>query len=130
MPRVTGGAVIRKRLKIIQRNTRAAISSELDDTAKDLLAVPILLAPQLTGAPIKSGGIDSESGKDFTRRSVFYTEDYAVIQHEGFFNPGPVTATKAGAGRKYLQRPFNAARREIPARIGRAVERSLRLTLR
>lgn len=127
---VRGRAVIKKRLGLIRRNVRDAVAAELDDIAEDLLNASRALAPQLTGQMILTSGIDSDDSDDSLRRSVFYVETYAPIQHEGFFDPGPVTAQKPGAGRKYLQRPYNRMRPGIPKRLGRAVERALRNSLR
>ena len=127
---VRGRKVIKKRLGLIRRNVRDALAAELDDIADDLLDASRALAPQLTGLMILTAGTDKDDSGETLRRSVFYSEDYAPIQHEGFFNPGPVTASKPGAGRKFLQRPYNQMRPGIPKRLGRAVERALRNSLR
>lgn len=130
MARLEGAAVVKKRLRLIRVNVAEAIEAELDDAANELLRDSRDLAPQLTGEMIRESGVDSDDRKDVFRRSVFYNLDYSVKQHEGFFNPGPVTSTKPGAGRKYLQRPFDAQKRQLIKRLGRQVERAIRLSLR
>ncbi len=130
MAEVKGGDAIRRRLRLISKNVVSFIGAEMDDIAQEILEESRRNAPQLTGRMIATAGWDKEDFADAFRRSVFYREDYAVFQHEGFFNPGPITATKPNAGRKFLQRAYTARVRGLPARIGRAVERSLRVSLR
>ncbi len=127
---VQGRRLIERRLGLIQRNVRDAVEAELDDIAEEILERSRELAPQLTGQMILTAGVGRDDTPTRIRRSVFYLEDYAPIQHEGVFNPGPVTAAKAGAGRKFLQRAYNAQRPSIAKRVGRAIERALRTSLR
>lgn len=130
MATVTGGKAIRNRLGLIEKNVRRQISDELDDIAQEILVESRRLAPQLTGRMIASSGTDKDDRPQRFRRSIFYDIDYAVFQHEGFFQPGPVTIAKDGAGRKFLQRPYEKKRRDLIRRIGVATERGLRVSLR
>lgn len=136
MARVGGRKVIVQRLAIIRRNVLAELQDELDDQAQDLLEESQRRAPQLTGALVLTAGTDSEDNRASgrLRRTVFYREEYAIYQHEGYFNPGPISTEKLGGsfaiGRKYLQRPFDELAPGFKKRSAVAVERALRLTLR
>ena len=135
MAAVEGGAAIRRRLRIISKNVGRFIDDEMDDIAQEILAESRKLAPQDTGKMISTAGWDKDDTLESFRRSVFYKEDYAPIQHEGLIRgrpiqPGPGTRSKPGAGRKFLQRAYNAKVRDIPRRVGKAVERGLRVSLR
>lgn len=127
---VHGGPAIRRRMKRIRRNVNDAISDKMDEIADELLQESRDLAPQLTGKMIATAGTDKADARDSFKRTVFYTEPYAIYQHEGHFNPGPITATKTGAGRKFLQRPFDAKKRDMILRISREIERAIRVTVR
>ncbi len=130
--KLTGADALRKRLKVLDRNVFDALSDEMDDIANDLLRKSNDMAPQLTGKMIATSDTDSANQRRAGKlsRSVFYTVEYAIYQHEGNFNPGPVTAGKPGAGRKFLQRPFEQNKQAYTERIARSVQRTLRQTLR
>ena len=127
---VTGEKAILRRLDRIQAAVREAVEEELNDIAEDVLSNSRDICPQLTGRLIRSAGVDSADREDIFVRSVFYDTPYAVIQHEGNFNPGPITAQKPDAGRKYLQRAYEAMRPTMVKRIGNRTEQALRLVLR
>lgn len=127
---LTGDDVVIKKLERIRAGVNAAVKEELSDIANDILSDSRDIAPQLTGLLIASSGVDTGDRRDRFARSIFYDTPYAVIQHEGVFNPGPITVQKPGAGRKYLQRAYEARRPQMVNRLGKAVERALRLALR
>jgi hypothetical protein len=129
---VEGADVIAKRFRLLARGVTEAIEDEMNDVAEELLSDSRDLSPQLTGALIASSGVDSLDRRrdgEFIR-SIFYDTPYAVAQHEGSFNPGPITRQKPGAGRKYLQRAYDAKKRKIIERIGRRTEQAMRFVLR
>ena len=125
-------AAIKRRLGLIQRNVRDALNGAMDDAAEEVLSLSNDLAPQDSGDMIdpENAGVDKETTRDTFRRSVFYLLAYAVWQHEEFFNPGLTTAAKPRAGRKFLQRAFNERGSILITKIGREIERTLRITLR
>ena len=125
-----GKEVVQRRLRIIQRNVNDAIAEAMDDFATDIHVLSNDLAPQLSGEMIRQSGTDSDDSGNRFRRSVFYSLGYAVWQHEEVFNPGPITVTKPGAGRKFLQRAFDRNVQKGIRNVGRAIGRSLRITLR
>ena len=127
---VTGGDIIRRRLRVIRRAVNEAIETGMDDLAKDILSMSRDLAPQLTGLMIRTSGVDDDDSRDRFRRSIFYEQPYAIWQHEEFFNPGPITSAKPGAGPKFLSRAFNFHAQRGITNIGRRVQRSLRAVLR
>lgn len=129
---VTGVDVIKQNLARIQKAVSEALQEEITDIAEEILSDSRDICPQLTGALIASADIDEEDSLLFGvfKRSIFYDTPYAIKQHEGDFNPGPITRQKPGAGRKYLQRAFDAKKRQAVARIGRRTEQTLRLVLR
>ena len=129
---VTGGAAIKLRLALIRRNVNDAVEGGMDDLSKRILSKSRNFAPQLTGRMIRESDVaslDSRSLGTF-RRAVFYSVDYAVFQHEGEFNPGPITASKPAAGRKYLSRAFDQEVNAGVRKIGRDVERAIRISVR
>lgn len=129
---VTGGDIIRRRLRTIRRAVDDAIEAGMDDFAADVLSMSRDLAPQLTGLMIRTSDVDSDDSRSLGRfrRSIFYEQVYAIWQHEEIFNPGPVTAAKPGAGPKFLKRAFDfQAAKHIP-KIGKRVSRALRVVLR
>ncbi len=135
MTAVRDARVINQRLDVLVRNVRDAISGAMDDAATDLLVRSRNAAPQDTGRMIRTAGTSSANpGMDTFLRTVFYREDYAVFQHEGFFFPGPTTAAKLGGaraiGRKFLQRPFEESARKLIATVARAVSVTVRITVR
>ncbi|MCP4497732.1 MAG: hypothetical protein GY825_13250 [Phycisphaeraceae bacterium] len=119
-------------MRTIQRNVNDGIAAVMDEAADDLLRRSRDLAPQLTSEMVDTAATDKKDARrrGVFRRSVYYTVDYAVYQHEGTYNPGPVTRGKPGAGRKFLQRPFDAQKAELIVRISRSIERTLRLSVR
>lgn len=127
---VSGQVVILRNLTRIRIGVNEAIEAELSEIANDVLTNSRDICPQLTGRLIRSAGIDSADREDIFVRSVFYDTPYAVIQHEGVFNPGPVTASKPGAGRKYLQRAYEALLPEMQLRISKRTELALTQLLR
>lgn len=135
MSAVSDARVIAQRMAVLQRNARDAISSAMDDAAADLLKESRKAAPQLTGKMIRTAGTSSDNpGEDTFLRTVFYKERYAVIQHEGFFFPGPVTQVKLGGaraiGRKFLQGPFELQARKLINTVRKRLEVTLRISLR
>ncbi len=127
---ITGAAGIRRRLRVIRRNVDRTIDEALDELAAEIHAKSNDFAPQLTGAMIRESGVDAEDRAGRFRRSVFYKLNYAVFQHEGNFNPGPITASKSSAGRKFLSRAFQQKARRGIRDVGRKIERSLRFAVR
>ncbi len=130
MATVKGGAKTRKALRRAEGFILEAVNEQFDDYAELVLSLSNDLAPQLTGDMIGSSGTDARKGKSVTTRTVFYKAPYAVRQHEGFFNPGPITKTKPGAGRKYLSRAYDQTRGKFLKRLGKAIGRSIRVNLR
>lgn len=126
-----GKEVVKRRLRLIQRNVGDAVAEGMDELAADILSLSNDFAPQLTGEMIRTSGTDSDdTGADRFRRSVFYTVPYAIWQHEEVFNAGPITASKPNAGRKFLTRAFNQLVGKGIRNVGREIERTLRITLR
>lgn len=127
---LSGAKRMRENLRRAVEGVRAGLRDELDAIAKELLQESRNLAPQLSGRMIRTAGIGRRDTATRFRRSVFYRERYALFQHEGFYNAGPITRAKPGAGRKFLQRPFEARRRADIDRLGRRIARELRQALR
>lgn len=131
-----GVADIRRRMDVIRRNVRDALEAEVKVQADATLALSRNLAPQLTGYMIASSTVTNETraSADLIAARITYPAPYALYQHEGTYNPGPVTAAKLGPtrgiGRKFLQKALDQRREEIIVRCGRAVERALRISLR
>lgn len=127
---IRGIARTQQNLKLVAKAVQNGLKAELADYSEEVLALSRDYAPQLTGAMIADSGIsrvDRQTGASF---SVFYRKRYALFQHEGFYNPGPVTAAKPNAGRKFLERAYLATRRQRLDRIARRIEREIRLALR
>lgn len=127
---LTGKEVVQRRLKLIERNVREAVSESMDELAADILSLSRDFAPQLSGEMIRTAGTDKDDSRNLFRRSVFYTVPYAVWQHEEVFNAGPITAGKPNAGRKFLKRAFDQLVERGIRKVGKEIERSLRITLR
>lgn len=129
-------AALRRRLDRVRSNVFDELAAELEDQAGLTLAKSNDNAPQLTGQMQATAGVqvDSRKSAGVVRAVVYYTERYALYQHEGVYNPGPVTTIKLGPtrgiGRKFLQRALDERREQITVQCGRAVERALRLSLR
>lgn len=131
MPRLKGKAELKIRLRQIERAVQAAMEQKLDEQADDALEQSHALAPQLTAEMIDTSGVRKiRVGRDRFRRIIFYTVPYAPIQHEGFFNPGPVTRSKPGAGRKFLLRAMAQNRARYVREMGRTIERAVRRVVR
>lgn len=117
-------------VKNIRRLTREAIDAFEDQNlknAEELLSDAIDLAPQLLGDLVESGVVERVRGNKFLFTDVVgFNTPYAVRRHEDFYQPGPTTAGKPGAGRKYLSRPFNKKKKVFEKRIKNAIERRLR----
>lgn len=129
-----GADEVRRRLALARFAVREALQSELAEISSDLLEESRNRAPQLSGLMINTAGTDSDETRDSLRVSVFYREEYALYQHEGFYTPGPVTSGKlgaaVGAGRKFLERPFRENAVKYQERLARAGGRALRIVIR
>lgn len=134
--RVKGLAAVTRRLQRVERAAYDALVEGLRDEAEIVLARSRDLAPQLTGQMIRNSGVRVQAHRatQTIQVAVFYDEPYAVKQHEGYFNPGPITSVKLGPsfaiGRKFLTKAIDERRQQLVAQVGRRVERALRLTLR
>lgn len=127
---IRGTPRTKENIRRIAQAVRRGVISELEDYANDLLELSRDYAPQLTGQMILNSGVDRQDRKNGVAFSVFYREKYALYQHEGFYNPGPVTAAKPSAGRKFLERAYNQTRRQRLERIAKRTQREIRLALR
>lgn len=135
---VEGTRETERNLARIARAAVDALNDGLQDGAGVIISQARDFAPQLTGQLIRDAGISSirrgrGQGPLQTRAfSVFFgngpSRAYAVLQHEGRFNPGPVTRAKPGAGRKYLSRAFDKHKRKIIRSIGQDIERAILTT--
>lgn len=136
MARTRGMAALEQRLAAVRRAALDAVTQALVEGGGEVLSRSRDLAPQLTAAMIAHSGVRSEGtpSAERVRVVVFYSEPYAILQHEGFYNPGPVTAAKLGptfaVGRKFLSRSLDELRPQIVAEAGRALESALRTALR
>jgi len=135
---VRGGAVIRRRMKIIQRNVRDAVSKQMDDIADDLLLRSNLLCKIDEGDLIGSSGIAHRNSRDTFIRVVYYDTPYAERQHECTeMGNGPKTALRPASplgdgkpGRKWLSRPYKRHESRYIKEIGKAVQTALRESVR
>ena len=151
-----GRQIVRRRMNVIRRNVREAISVEMNDIGDEILSRSRDLAPQLTGAMQSSSLVLSRDDQTTFVRIIAWqlprgaTRPYQVYQHQGIggtettigraFIPGPVTAGKRNAGLQYLQRAADEAAEgrgasgrftvSIPRRLGRTIQRAIRLSLR
>lgn len=132
---VRGARQLRRRLRAIRREAEnprtSAIARELEAQAVELLGRSQAIAPELTRELIKGALIVRRDTRGRFIRVIAYTAPYAIIRHEDFYRPGPITAAKAGTqdgppGRKYLERPYNNMRAQIPLEVGRVIERTAR----
>lgn len=109
------------------REAKDAFREQSQENADELLSDAIDLAPQLDNKLIESGLVKFiRQGDDRFFHIVGFDIIYAVRRHEDFYEPGPVTAGKPGAGRKFLSRPFMKKRKLFEKRIKNAIERRLR----
>jgi hypothetical protein len=133
---VTGVEAVKRRLRAIRTAVFYSLEAQLRASGAAVLSDSHDLAPQLTGLMIATSGVDVQSNRSqlSVRAVVFYQQRYALYQHEGYYNPGPITSVKLGPtyaiGRKFLQRALDRNRDDIVRDMGRSVERALRLTLR
>lgn len=113
---------------------REAVGIELVEQAEELLAESRNRAPQDTDQMISNADISTDEQRLVTEAAVSYNEEYALYQHEGFYNPGPKTAAKLGGqqgiGRKFLENPFNENAARNLQRVRKAAERALRIITR
>ncbi len=126
---VVGVMKARTRMKKLRAKVVQAVQDQMQDNAEVLLEEAKKLAPELTRALVNSGEVsksDNEAKGRFQRRVSFDTP-YAVRWHEERFNPGPITSTKPGAGRKYLTRAFNANVRKFRSRIAKTVTATVKI---
>lgn len=140
--KVTGGDAIRRRMRVIRRNVRAAVAQAMDDAADDLLVRAVKLAPQLEDDLIESGDVLQTNRRDTFKRVVLFSRPYAAYQHEGInrstgapLKPGPRTRQKPSTadgtpGPKYLERPYMRHRRRYVTDVGDAVKDAIRRSVR
>jgi len=126
---LTGRRQVQKNIDRAIKAALAGLEDEQQGAAEETLSDSRDLAPQLTGLMINTAGTRVDRQKNLITHTVFYSEEYALYQHEGFFNPGPVTALKPNAGRKFLSRALDAKRRLFIERFRRRVEREIRQAL-
>ena len=135
---VEGVEQTRRNLRRVSRAVIDAMNDALEDGAGVFLSQARDFAPQLTGQLIRDSGVSSVrrgrnvEGRRIKTFSIFFgngpSRAYAVLQHERRFNPGPITRSKPGAGRKYLSRAFDKQKRKVIRQIGRDVERAILAT--
>jgi hypothetical protein len=126
---VVGVMKAKTRLKKLRAKVVQAVQDQMQENAEVLLEDARKLAPELTRDLVNSGevsGLDNRARGIFQRRVSFDTP-YAVRWHEERFNPGPITSTKPGAGRKYLTRAFNANKRRFQSRIAKTVTATVKI---
>jgi len=122
-------------MRLLARNAKGAMEQSIQDSAEDLLSRARVMAPQLSGDLILSGGIrKAPSIGGAVGRIVFFDEPYAVIRHEDTYNLGPISRTKSSPdgpiGRKYLQQPYDNHKARYIRDARNAVAKSFRRTLR
>ena len=124
---VKGRAQAVKNMRRLTREAIDAFEDQSQKNAEELLSDSIDLAPQLSNDLIESALVQRvRRGKFLFIDFVGYNIIYAVRRHEEISTPGPVTAGKPGAGRKFLSRPFNKKKKVFEKRMKNAVERRLR----
>lgn len=127
---VRGAEAVRKSLSSIRKAGVEATFNELEVIAVGVLARSDALAPELTGELRLSGEVVTTKRGTGREVAVVYgrsgpSKDYALVQHEGFFNPGPITRTKPGAGRKYLSRAYAEQVPKLLREMGLGVKASI-----
>jgi hypothetical protein len=133
-----GHKLIRRRVKLIQRNIRHGVSKAMDDIADDLLLRSQLLCKIDEGDLVGSAGIANRNSKDTFLRVVYYDTPYAERQHECTeMGNGPKTKARPASplgdgkpGRKWLERPYKKHEKRYVKEVGKAIKEALRLTLR
>lgn len=132
---VRGHRTLKRRLRAIVKQMPKETADRLDDRARQLLGRAIAIAPELERHLILSGRVEKSDNKRRQTRSVSFDTPYAVAQHEGQFNPGPITSAKAPTqdgtpGRKFLERPYRNMIGDIQADIGQAAMDVTRVVIR
>lgn len=142
---VTGGDLIQKRLKNIQRNLGHAVEKAMDLNAEDLLSRSQALCPQKTSELLGDAKITKKdpSGKrgGVFDRIISYgntepSSKYALFIHEDTdYELGPISRAKpptadGPVGRKFLSRPYDIHRRRYLKEIGRITELSIQRSIR
>lgn len=133
---VFGLSLVQARLRNLKRASFAALADELESQGEIVLARSRDLAPQLTGQMIANSEVvvRRSDAAGLCNVSIRYNEPYALFQHEGYYNPGPVTSAKLGSsfaiGRKFLQRAVDERQPELIKATARKLERAIRFTLR
>lgn len=134
---VTGTALIKKRLKLIDRNVAHATMQELDDIAEDLLNMSRDEAPRDTDKMIGTADTDSEDRRraGSFKRSVFYKMEYAIYQHELVFRPGEKTqrylgGSSPGIGRYFLSMPFLKIKPTVRPRLAKVIRKAIAQSVR
>jgi hypothetical protein len=133
-----GARTIKRRVKVIQRNIRDAVSKAMDDIADDLLLRSNLLCKEDEGDLIESSGIAHRNSKETFLRVVYYDTPYAERQHECTeMGNGPKTRAKPASplgdgkpGRKWLERPFKRHQKRYTREVGDAIKKALRQSVR
>lgn len=128
---VRGGRRTRRVLRAFAKGVGLESKVLVDNRSRELLGRSGALVPELTRRLLLSGRITQRSRRGSELAVVSYDTPYAVIRHEDFYQPGPITGSKAATqdgapGRKYLQRPYVAMIREILAEAARIPNRVAR----
>lgn len=142
--KVLGVKATVKVLRAIDAAVEDAVEAKLEEQGDELIQLVSDRAPQLSGALINSafnrpagrfarkvgfGDLGAPAGPDGVPPSR-----YAILQHERVYTPGPITRAKLGtaapgAGRKYLQRPYDANRARFLKEMAEAVARATALVV-
>lgn len=134
MPKVQGGDVAKRRMRIIARNVHKEVVVRLDRSAVDLLSRARGLAPQLEGFLILSAHIIRRGNQHTAKRIIVFDSPYAVVRHEDTYNLGPISSQKSSPdgfiGRKFLSRPFEQHSAFYVNDIGKGVALALRQSVR
>ena len=115
--KVFGRRRLARTIRAITKETPKEVGPAITRQANILRGRAVALAPELTRKMILSSKVTKRSTRSREIRVISFDTEYAVAQHEGRFNPGPITAVKSptqdgAAGRKYLSRPFENLVRE------------------
>lgn len=127
-----------QRFRQLPRAMLESIERTADHVAVELLGRAQAVAPELTRHLVLSGAIDRSKQGEVITRVVKFTEIYALIMHEDFYQLGPLSRRKSGTqdgpvGRKYLERPYTnmrerVQREDFPQAVVRGVRSVLRVT--
>lgn len=122
MAKLKGIATVRQKLDAAEKLIRAHVVEGMDSVMADLLEKSNDLAPIDTGELIASGKVvGTGSNQSVIARGVAYTALHADIMHESFYTAGKKTRAKAGAGRKFLKRAYDANKDDYTKEIARTV---------